>query len=277
MQKPISPLILSFGAADPIGATGIQADLATFAAMGCQGVCVITSLMISDTTGVEDVQAVEPDILAEQARAVLEDMPIAAFKIGAVGSTENVAVIAEIMADYPDIPLILDPFYSAMPDQGFSNPETVLAIEELLVPQSTLFLLSANEIIRLAEILRENNVDNTLEKNIADLLKLGCAYLFITGTPCPFPSISNTLYDTSGTLRHDVWPRIPGTFLGAGSTLSGAITALLAMGLDISDAVLEAQEFTMASLTHAERQGMGKLIPNRYFWAQEEDLPPPLV
>ena len=93
MQNQTSPLVLTFGVADPVGATGIQADLAAFAAMGCHGLSVITALAISDTTGAEDVQAVDPDWVADQARVLLEDMPIAAFKIGYMGNVEIVSVI----------------------------------------------------------------------------------------------------------------------------------------------------------------------------------------
>ncbi|MGR9815161.1 bifunctional hydroxymethylpyrimidine kinase/phosphomethylpyrimidine kinase, partial [Escherichia coli] len=93
------------GAADPVGATGVQADLATFAAMGCHGLSVVTALLIGDTARVEDVQVVDVDWVADQARVILEDMAVAAFKVGALGSIENISVIAEIVSDYPDVPL----------------------------------------------------------------------------------------------------------------------------------------------------------------------------
>ncbi|HEX2604668.1 MAG TPA: bifunctional hydroxymethylpyrimidine kinase/phosphomethylpyrimidine kinase, partial [Oxalicibacterium sp.] len=112
MQNQTSPLVLSFGPTDPVGAVGIQADLASFAAMGCHGLSVVTGLLIGDTARIEDIQPIDADWVADQARVVLEDMPVAAFKIGAVGSVENVAAIAEIVSDYADIPLIFDPFLS---------------------------------------------------------------------------------------------------------------------------------------------------------------------
>jgi hydroxymethylpyrimidine/phosphomethylpyrimidine kinase len=269
VQNQPSPLVLTFGATDPVGATGIQSDLASFAAMGCHGLSVITAILIGDTTGVEDLQPVEADWVSDQARVVLEDMPVAAFKIGTIGSIENVSVIAEIVSDYPDIPLILDPFISALPDQGAEGEDLLIAIRELLVPQSTLLLASTVELARLAETWREASSGDMMVADAMRLIESGCEYLFLTGTPTAVHDVANTLFDSSGMLRQDSWPRRPGTFSGAGSTLSATMAALLANGLDVPESVLEAQEFANAALANAQRLGMGKLIPDRYFWARE--------
>ena len=103
------PIVLVFAAADPTGGAGLQADLLTLSSMGCHALSVITAITVQDTVGVEDIHALDAELVAAQARAVLEDMPVAAFKIGMLGSVENIAAIAEIVADYPDVPLILDP------------------------------------------------------------------------------------------------------------------------------------------------------------------------
>lgn len=269
MQNQTSPLILTFGAADPIGAIGIQADLASFAAMGCHGLSVITSILIADTARIEDVQVTDADWVADQARVVLEDVPVAAFKVGAVGSIENVSVIAEIVSDYPDIPLILDPFLSSMPDQGQDSEDMMIAIRELLIPQTTLFLASAVELARFAETWREPTTDDALPVDAMRIIDMGCEYLFVTGTPGDMHGVVNALFDESGMLRHDTWQRLPGSFSGAGSTLSATIAAMLANGVDVPEAVFEAQEFTHAALANAHRLGMGKLTPDRYFWARE--------
>jgi hydroxymethylpyrimidine/phosphomethylpyrimidine kinase len=273
VQNQTSPLILSFGAADPVGAIGIQADLASFAAMGCHGLSVITSILIGDTARVEDAQIIDADWVADQARVLLEDMPVAAFKVGALGSIENVSAIAEIVSDYPDVPLILDPFLSALPDLGPEGEDMLVAVRELLIPQTTLFLASAVELSRLAETWREPSTDDTLAIDAMRLIDMGCEYVFVTGTPGDVHEISNSLFDESGALRSDSWQRLPGSFNGAGSTLSATIAAMLANGVDVPEAVFEAQEFTHAALTHAHRLGMGKLTPDRYFWAREPDGP----
>ncbi len=272
MQNQTSPLVLTFGAADPIGAVGIQADLASFAAMGCHGLSVVTALLIADTTQIEDVEITEADWVADQARVVLEDAPISAFKVGAVGSIENISVIAEIVSDYPDIPLVLDPFVSAIPDDVQEVDDLLMALRELLIPQTTVLVLSTVELGKLAETWREPVAEDTLAIDAMRLIELGCEFVFVTGTPCNMHEVANTLFSEAGVVRQDSWPRLPGSFTGAGSTLSGALAALLANGLDVPEAVFEAQEFTNAALIGAQRLGMGKLVPDRYFWAREPGL-----
>ncbi|HEX7642260.1 MAG TPA: hydroxymethylpyrimidine/phosphomethylpyrimidine kinase [Burkholderiaceae bacterium] len=271
MQNQTSPLILTFGVADPVGAIGIQADLASFAAMGCHGLSTVTGILIGDTAKVEDIEVTDADWVADQARVLLEDMPVAALKVGAVGSVENVSAIAEIVSDYPDIPLVLDPFVTALPDQGMESEDLLLAIRELLVPQTTLLVISAVELARFAETWREASTEDMLPVDAIKIIEMGCEYLLVTGTPCEVGDVANTLFDESGVVRHDNWQRIAGTFTGAGSTISATVAALLANGLDVPDAVLEAQEFTMAALTHGQRLGMGKLVPDRYFWARDPE------
>jgi hydroxymethylpyrimidine/phosphomethylpyrimidine kinase len=274
VQNQTSPLILTFGAADPVGATGIQADLATFAAMGCHGLSIITSILVGDTARIEDIQVIDVDWMADQARVILEDMPVAAFKVGAVGSIENISAIAEIVSDYPDIPLILDPFITAMPSQEGDDDDNLIAIRELLIPQTTLMLASAVELNRLAETWREPVPSDALQLDAMRIVEMGCEYLFVTGMPGgDSHEVVNALFDESGIIRRDSWQRLPGSFTGAGSTLSAAICAMLANGLEIPEAVSEAQEFTLAALAHAQRLGMGKLIPDRYFWARETNAP----
>jgi len=272
VQNQTSPLILTFGAADPVGATGIQADLATFAAMGCHGLSVVTSLLIGDTARVEDAQIVDVDWVADQARVILEDMAVSAFKVGAVGSIENISAIAEIVSDYPDVPLILDPFTTALSSQE-EEEDRLIAIRELLVPQTTLLLLSAGELTRLAETWREPVPGETLMLDAVRIIEMGCEYLFVTNTQTDLQEIANSLFDESGLVRQDAWQRLPGVFSGAGSTLSAAVAAMMANGLEIPEAISEAQEFTLAALANAQRLGMGKLVPDRYFWAREAEDP----
>ncbi|MGO0789861.1 bifunctional hydroxymethylpyrimidine kinase/phosphomethylpyrimidine kinase [Herbaspirillum seropedicae] len=272
MQNQTPPLILSFGAADPVGATGVQADLATYAAMGCHGLSVITSLLIGDTARVEDVQVVEVDWVADQARVILEDMAVAAFKVGNVGSIENISVIAEIVSDYPDVPLILDPFTSALANQE-DEDDRLIAIRELLIPQATLMVASTGELARLAETWREPVPGDALMLDAMRIIEMGCEYLLVTNTQTDLQEIANSLFDESGLVRQDAWQRLPGSFVGAGTTLSAAMAAMLANGLEVPLAAAEAQEFTLAALANAQRIGMGKLVPDRYFWARESEDP----
>lgn len=265
---------MTFGVADPVGAVGIQADLAAFAAMGCHGLSVITGLLIGDTARIEDVHIIDADLVSDQARIVLEDMPVAAFKVGAIPNTEAISVIAEIISDYPDMPFILDPFLSGLPEQAIEADDIVAAMRELLIPQATLLLLSAVELSRLAETWRETSLHDTLMADAMHLVGLGCEYVLVTGTPGDVHEIANCLFSESGLVREDRWKRLSGTFTGTGSTLSAITTALVANGMPVPEAVFEAQEFVAASIAQAQRLGMGKLIPDRYFWARASEAGP---
>ncbi|RFP12034.1 MULTISPECIES: bifunctional hydroxymethylpyrimidine kinase/phosphomethylpyrimidine kinase [unclassified Duganella] len=278
MQNQTSPLILSFGAADPAGAIGVQADLAAFSALSCTGLAVTTALLIGDSARVEDAQDIDPDWVSDQARVILEDMTMAAFKVGALNNVEQVAAIAEILSDYPDAPLILDPFSSRLPDPADADEveELLTALRQLLVPQATLLMLSQVELGRLAETWREG-AEDTMESDVEHLLALGCEFVLVTGTHAGSQqgetaapnTLANTLFGADGMISHDAWQHMPGPFLGAGGTLSAAITAFMARGSDVPDAVKAAQEYTIGALAHAQRYGMGKFIPNRFFHMQQ--------
>lgn len=276
MQNQLSPLILTFGAADPIGAIGVHADLATFAAMGCHGLPVLTSILVGDTSQVDDTYPLEAELVSDQARTVLEDVQVVACKIGLVGSVENVTVIAEIVSDYPELHLVLDPFNSAIPDLDTDKEDLLLAVCELLIPQTSVLVISKGDLSLLAETWKEAEAQDGAEDMLADamiLIESGCEFVLVTGAQGKDNTIANILLDSSGIIRTDEWQRIPGSHLGASSTLSAAIVAMLANGLEVPEAVMEAQEFTFASITHAQRLGMGKLIPDRYFWTKETQEP----
>ncbi len=270
MQNQTSPLILSFGVADPVGALGVQADLACFAAFGCHGLSTITGNLISDTARVEDLQETDPDWVSDQARVLLEDMPVAAFKVGPMASVEQLAAIAEIVSDYPDVPLILDPFCSSLPGQGLADEEFLTALRQLLIPQTSVLMLSAAELDRLAETWREPSDADTCAADLAELFELGCEYVLVTGMPAPDGpegARANTLYEKEGEAAQVLWHPLPGPFLGAGAALSGALTALMARGCSGPQALALAQDFTAGALAHAYRPGMGKLLPNRLWRA----------
>jgi hydroxymethylpyrimidine/phosphomethylpyrimidine kinase len=135
--RPTLPAVLTFAASDPTSGAGLQADILALASMGCYPLSVLTALTVQDTAGVESFLAIDPDWVADQARCILEDMPVAAFKIGMLGSTEIVTVVAEVVSDYPDVPLVLDPVFASGRGDEFANEDMVSAIRELLVPQST--------------------------------------------------------------------------------------------------------------------------------------------
>jgi hydroxymethylpyrimidine/phosphomethylpyrimidine kinase len=266
-STPSLPAVLTFAATDPTSGAGLQADLLALASMGCYPLSVVTALTVQDTAGVESFLAIDPDWVADQARCILEDMPVAAFKMGMLGSTEIVTVVAEVVSDYPDVPLVLDPIMASGRGDEFAGDDMVSAIRELLVPQSTVVTPNIPELRRLAG--EDDNDSVSLADCAQILLDSGCEYVLVTGTHDSTADVVNTLYHRGGVLRADTWQRLPGSFHGSGCTLASALAANLARGLDIGDAVYEAQDYTWQALAHAFRPGMGQYLPDRLFWARE--------
>lgn len=265
----LPPLVLVFAASDPTSGAGIQADLLTLASLGCHPLSALTAITIQDTVGVESVHPVSAEILEQQARAVLEDMQVAAFKVGVLGSVENVLAVAEIVSDYPDIPLILDPVLASGRGDEFSNEEIISAMREMLLPQTTLLTPNAPEARRLAESDEDENepsIDTCAER----LIQMGAQYVLITGTHENTPQVVNTLYGADGTIRQDRWERLPGSYHGSGCTLASAIAGCIAGGASVEDAVRDAQDYTWQTLASGFRPGMGQFIPDRFFWARGE-------
>jgi hydroxymethylpyrimidine/phosphomethylpyrimidine kinase len=221
---------------------------------------------------VEAVQPIDADWVADQARCLLEDMPVDAFKIGALGSVENIAAIAEILSDYPDVPLILDPVLASGRGDELANDEMLHALRELLLPRTTILTPNSMEARRLADI--EDDEEPSLATCANRLIESGCEFVLITGTHEPTPQVVNTLYAKSGVVRSDSWQRLPGNYHGSGCTLASAIAAMLANGLDLPEAVREAQDYTWHTLQKAYRPGMGQFLPDRLFWAREDDAEP---
>lgn len=276
MQKPritpaTPPQVLVFAASDPTSGAGIQADILTLASLGCHPLTALTALTVQDTTGVRQVQPVSADFLEQQARTVLEDMPIAAFKIGLLGSVENVLAVAEIVSDYPEIPLIFDPVLASGRGDELSSEEIIAAMREMLLPQTTLITPNAPEARRLAESDEDDDNEPALDICASRLLEMGAQYVLITGTHENTPMVVNTLYGEPGVLRHDRWERLPGSYHGSGCTLASAIAGCIAGGASIEDAVRDAQDYTWQALAKGFRGGMGQFIPDRLFWAREDE------
>lgn len=265
------PIVLVFAANDPSGGAGIQADILTLASMGCHPLPIITGITVQDTIGVEAIMATEAEWVADQARCVLEDMPVAAFKLGVLGSLENIAAIAEVVSDYPDVPLVFDPVLSSGRGDDFAGDELIAAMREMLFPQTT--VLTPN-IVEARRLIQPDiaDIDALAEAAIAQrILQLGCEFVLVTGTHANTPKVINTLYGREGLVRADSWDRLPGSYHGSGCTLAAAVAATLANGLAVEEAVHDAQDYTWQTLSHGFRPGMGQYIPDRMFWARTNE------
>ena len=265
---------MSFAASDPTCGAGLQADLLTLAAHGCHPLTVVTALTVQDTVGVEDLLPLDGGWVADQARALLEDMPVAAFKLGMLGSVEAISAVAEVLSDYPDTPVVFDPVLASGRGDAFADEDAVDAMIELLLPLTDILTPNSLEARRLAQELGSGGGPTpSLSECARRLIGAGCVHVLVTGTHEQGARVVNTLYGSHGPLRSDEWDRLPGSYHGSGCTLASAIAANLAWGLPLSDAVRAAQEYTWNSLAQGFRPGMGQFVPQRLWRAVQHTNP----
>lgn len=261
------PVVLVFAGLDPTGGAGLSADIEAIISQGCHAAPIATALTVQDTRDVIRVGQVDALLVVEQARALLEDVPVAAIKLGMLGSATMVEAVHTILRDYPYIPVVLDPVLRAGGGTELADEELIEAMRELLIPQTTIFTPNSEEARRLAP-----DADN-LHACALSLLEQGSEYVLITGTHEPTPEVENLLFGGHRLLETFSWPRLPESYHGSGCTLASAIAGLLAQGHEPMAAIHQAQDYTWQSLEQAFRLGRGQMIPNRLFWGGgEEDM-----
>jgi hydroxymethylpyrimidine/phosphomethylpyrimidine kinase len=263
MKSP--PVVLVFAGHDPSGGAGIQADIEALASQGCHAATVITALTVQDTRDVQDFRPLDAVELIAQARAVLEDMPVAAFKLGMLGSVENIEAIHTILNDYPEIPVVFDPVLASGGGTGLGGPELIQAMQVLLLPMTTVLTPNSPEARALARGA------DTLDACALSLLDAGTDYVLVTGTHEDSRHVDNRLYHEDRLLETFTWERLPGSYHGSGCTLASSLAGLLARGLDPFAAAHEAQDYTWNALRQGYRPGLGQQLPNRLFWTRDDD------
>lgn len=261
MNHSNTPVLLSFACHDPTGCGGASADIETAASLGCHPLVVITALAARDTRELKELQPVEAALVIEQARALLEDIPVAAIKVGELASVEQAEAIHSILRDYPRLPVVVD-----ASSQGVSihRPAILQAIRTLLLPQTLLLCARPGELQSLAP------EGDSPDAKARLLLDSQCKAVQLAGLQHSHDSVTNRLYQAGQKPRDFRWPlpepRAHG-ILGANPTLSAAATAFLAHGSALAQASEQAQQYAASASLQARRLGMGKLVPNRLFWA----------
>ncbi|MDQ7988977.1 MAG: bifunctional hydroxymethylpyrimidine kinase/phosphomethylpyrimidine kinase [Candidatus Dactylopiibacterium sp.] len=260
---PAPRIVLNFSVSDPTAAGGVQGDVLVGAALGVHPLTVVTGLTVRDSSRTEAAMAVEGDWIADQARALLEDIPVHAFKVGALPGAESVAEVAEVLTDYPAVPVVACPVLPAFADQ-MDEEEMIGALCELLVPATTVLVVDHELALRLAADEDELQETEVGEAECARrLVEFGAAHVLITGNHRPGPQVVNTLYGSAGVLRTDAWERLPGVAPAASDLLAAAMAAFLAQGMAPQAAAHAAQAYAWQAVAQGWRLGMGHSIPNR--------------
>jgi hydroxymethylpyrimidine/phosphomethylpyrimidine kinase len=262
---------MSFNASDPSGAGGLAGDGAAIAAMGSHALPVVTSVLVRDTAEVFDHAALDADVVVEQARSVLEDVTIGAWKVGYLGSAEIIGAVAEVLADYPDVPLVayMPPITWLDDDELQSYGE---AFRDLVLPQARLLVGSHQTLTDLLLPDWDGSRPASPRELAAAAAEKGTPFVLVTSMTVTTGGsadqyIDNVLATAKGAVTGEKFERFDVSFVGAGDTLSAALAALLANGSELHEAVGEALAFLDQSLDAGFRPGMGNVVPDRFFWA----------
>ncbi|MBX3653146.1 MAG: bifunctional hydroxymethylpyrimidine kinase/phosphomethylpyrimidine kinase [Ramlibacter sp.] len=261
--------VMVFNASDPSGAGGLAGDVTAIASVGAHALPVVTGAYARDTAEIFDHFPFDEEAVAEQARTILEDVPVQVIKVGFAGTPEVLSAIAEIAADYADVPLV-----AYMPNLSWWNEDQIDgyldAFRELLLPQTTVLVGNHSTLWRW--LLPDWTSDRP--PGARDLAKaaaeVGVPYTLVTGIPLPDQFVDNVLATPQTILGNEKFERFEAVFSGAGDTLSAALAALLASGSDLEAATTEALSYLDRCLDGGFRPGMGNVLPDRLFWAQPD-------
>lgn len=259
--------VMTFNANDPSGAGGLGGDVATISAMGAHALPVVTAVLLRDTAEVFDHHAIDEDAIVEQARSILEDAAISAWKVGFLGSAEGVSATAEVLSDYPDVPLVAYlPNLSWMEEADHEAYHE--AFRELVLPQTE--VLVGNHKTLTDFLLPEWEADRPASpRELAGAAsEHGARFVLVTGVQLPDQYVDNVLASAEGPITGEKFERFDTSFVGAGDTLAAALAAMLANGAELHMACSEALAFLDQTLDAGFRPGMGSVVPDRFFWAQ---------
>lgn len=259
----MKPCVLVFSGSDPSGGAGISADIEAIAAQGAHAMPVITAITVQDNDRVFSVHPVAIELILEQAQILANKIPIAAIKIGIIGSRINAAAIAlwitNFKKQHPDVPVILDPVLASGHGDALAVDNAVENAVELIAP-----------LIRLATLITPNLPEAELlcpaatspVQQAQQLMAYGASGVLIKGGHSFDTDITNHWFHDDQQMSWK-WARLAGAFHGSGCTLASAIAGQIACGKAMQPALEMAQIYCQHSLAHAWSISSGQLIPNR--------------
>jgi hydroxymethylpyrimidine/phosphomethylpyrimidine kinase len=253
----MTAIALTIAGSDSGGGAGIQADLKTFAALGVYGASAITALTAQNTLGVDAVLAVPPDFVRAQMQAVACDLGVGAIKIGMLATSGVIEAVAEGLADFPGVPVVLDPVMVAASGDALLDEDAVVTLRARLLPLATLITPNLAEAAALLDVSEARDARD-MEQQGAELLAIGARAVLVKGGHLRSEQAVDLLVTADGVERFAA-PRVATRNThGTGCTLSSAIAAELAKGASLRDAVATAKAYLTEALKHADALGIGK-------------------
>lgn len=257
MKKYKYPSVLTIAGFDGSGGAGIQADIKTASALGCYSTSVLTALPVQNTQGVQKIYPIPVEAVADQIKAILDDVFPDAIKIGMVHTPQLVEVIVSTLAQYPKIPLVFDPVMVSTSGHRLIEEDTITAITEKLFPITDVITPNMDEAAILAG-MKVTSLDDlyTAGKRIK---QLGCKSILLKGGHQETPVITSLFYDEHQQFHSFETEKFStNNTHGSGCTLSSAIAAYVAQGKSLLEAVDLGQKYVFEAIKEGKDVQTGK-------------------
>ncbi|WP_445116381.1 hydroxymethylpyrimidine/phosphomethylpyrimidine kinase [Acinetobacter sp. WZC-1] len=253
------PVVLCFSGLDPSGGAGLQADIEAIGQSGAHAAIACTALTIQNSQQVFGFEAVSSPLLLAQANAVVSDLPIRCVKSGMLGTTDNIAALAQFLREHPDYLYVLDPVLVANSGGALGDQQTLVRAFAELIPLATVLTPNTVE-------LRALTGEQDLEKATRKLFAMGAKAVLVKGGHEDTPDhIRNALYINMEMVSESTYPRLPGEYHGSGCSLASFVAGRLAQGDHLKQAVQHAEIWLSGALKNAETPVPGgQKIPKRF-------------
>ena len=245
--------VLVLSGLDPCGGAGVSADIETINQFGVTPLPIITTLTVQNTQSVKSAQAVDVKLITEQFNHLKEDVDFSVVKIGLLSSNTQIQIIASLLKTCEAITVVLDPVVSSSTGQQLLEDQALKTLKQDLLPMVTVLTPNVAELIALSSM---NDEQKAIES-------LPCEWVLLTTTDTSDEQIEHRLYHHAQCVERFTYIKLPGNYHGSGCTLSSAISALLASGVDVDIACKRALDYTYQSLLNAKSIGKMQYHPNR--------------
>lgn len=251
--------LCTIAGSDPTGGAGLQGDLKTFAAHGVVGTAVVTAVTVQGRKGVQRVEYLPSDLVAEQLAVVLEEVVPAGIKTGMIGTGEQIRAVAGLLEGRREAPLVVDPVMAATAGGSLLEREALPALLDVLLPLADVITPNLPEAARL--LGREAICEDEMEDAATALAGLGCRAVLLKGGHGEGAEATDVLLTPEGALHRLALPRIEGVAPhGTGCALASALAARLAAGAPVTHAAAGAKAYVHRALRAAARRGHGAAL-----------------
>jgi hydroxymethylpyrimidine/phosphomethylpyrimidine kinase len=252
-----TPIAVTIAGSDSSGGAGIQADLKTFSALGVYGASVIAALTAQNTRGVTAIHDVPPAFIAAQIDAVFSDLAVGAVKIGMLSQPDAIRAVADGLEQYRQTNVVLDPVMVAASGDRLLAPEAIEVLRTILIPRALIVTPNLPEAAAILETTVATNESEMREQG-ERILALGCRAVLVKGGHASGAESVDLLVEPTAVARLAAERVATANTHGTGCTLSSAIAAGLAKGLDLAESVREAKAYVTAAIAASDRLAIGK-------------------